>query len=290
MTVSISSKRGPYEFFTVEGKGSFLRWRFVYTVFMKWFTLSSFRYILIFALLMLPVIELYPREERVISFSGYSWIVRQSRGLEGPGPNRFSSSTSSIWLDEKGLHLTLRKDGKWWFSSEVICSESLGYGRYRFVVEADWAEIPPNAVLGLFTYSPRPDYNNREIDIEISRWGEKDNVLCLFTLQPNEIPGRQYRFPLIRQGTDDYPEGLLIFDFLWQPGGIHYYAGHRNPETDETEVLGSWVFNGNVPPPGDERVRMNLWLYKGGPAEHSFEVTIKSFVFEAFEEQSNERN
>ena len=48
----------------------------------------------------------------------------------------------------------------------------LGYGTYRFVVR-DVGHLEPGAVLTLFTWEgAAADQNHREMDIEISRWGD----------------------------------------------------------------------------------------------------------------------
>src|SRR5437870_9597705 len=59
-------------------------------------------------------------------------------------------------------------------------SASFGFGTYRFRLDSPVDDIDPNAVVGLFTWSDRPDFNHREIDIEISRWGEPGNPNAQF--------------------------------------------------------------------------------------------------------------
>ena len=51
-------------------------------------------------------------KDRIISFSGYEWLVKTSAnsksGTAGPGNNYFSNSKDNVWVDKKGwLHLKI---------------------------------------------------------------------------------------------------------------------------------------------------------------------------------------
>jgi hypothetical protein len=71
----------------------------------------------------------------------------------------------------------------------VVLNRSLGYGTYTFVVR-ETAGIDPNAVLGLFLWDPVAfRIHNRELDIEISRWGDPKNSNSQFVVQPYSRPG-----------------------------------------------------------------------------------------------------
>jgi hypothetical protein len=70
-----------------------------------------------------------------------------------PGPNHFSDSHGSVWVDEQGaLHLKIRKINGVWHSAEVILAESLGYGKYVTWTTSRVDLIDRNAVFGIFTY------------------------------------------------------------------------------------------------------------------------------------------
>ena len=79
--------------------------------------------------------------------------------MRGPMPTAF-------------LHLKLtQRDGRW-TSAEVILTRPLGYGTYVFVVR-DTSQLDPAAALGLLTWDDQgADQNHRELDIEISQWGD----------------------------------------------------------------------------------------------------------------------
>ena len=129
----------------------------------------------------------YPR---TLQFSGYTWNVKTSAGKVGPGPNLFSDSTNNVWVDASGrLHLKITKDANRWNCAEVICTNSLGHGTYRFYLDSPVDNLDPNVVLGLFTWSDDPAYADREIDVECSRWANAaDSDNAQFVVQP-EIAG-----------------------------------------------------------------------------------------------------
>ncbi len=64
--------------------------------------------------------------------------------------------------------------------------------------------------------------------------------------------------------------------FTWSASSISFASSSALP--------GSWTYTGaDVPAPGDERARMNLWLFRGAPPTNGLpvEVVVKSFTFTA---------
>ena len=85
-----------------------------------------------------------------IQFSGYTWMVKKSAGKVGPGPNYFSDSTANVFVDTAGrLHLRMTKSRNKWYCAEVICTQSLGYGTYRFYLDSAVDALDPKG-------GPRP--------------------------------------------------------------------------------------------------------------------------------------
>ena len=186
-----------------------------------------------------------------LSFGGHSWLVKSSVGIVGPGPNRFAVKNATV--DSAGnLHLRVTKDKGKWYSSEIINTASLGYGTYRWTATTDLSNLDRNVVLGLFTWNDLPDYANREIDIEIARWGSAtDPTNAQFVVQPYNNPGhlRRYAHPA---------GGPSTLEFTWAPGRIDYVIRQG------AVVVDSWSYVApDVPVPGGETVRMNLWQYQG---------------------------
>ena len=206
---------------------------------------------------------------RTVQFSGYTWQVKSSSGLVGPGPNAFSDSTSNVWVDGRGrLHLKLTYSKGRWRCAEVINTQSLGRGRYTFELDSPVHALDPNVVLGLFTWSDEPAYANRELDIEFSRWGNAaDPTNGQFVVQPYAGAGHLRRIiqPAAASSTHSID---------WQAGSVAFASSSATPS--------SWSYAGrDVPPPGSEHARMNLWLYRGAPPTdgRAVEVVVKRFSF-----------
>ncbi len=223
-----------------------------------------------------------PPYARIIDFSGYQWGVKTSATPVGPGPNCFSDSEANVWVDGAGLHLKITKDGTLWQCAEVVCTQSLGYGRYTFSLGTDMSLLNEWAVLGLFTWDDADEHNHREIDIECSRWGVQGNENAQFVVQPSRTPGNRHRF--------DIPAGLLptTHSFEWRSDSVSFASVEGQPVGVGTAVAGDaieqWTYAGeDIPPPGNENARINLWLYQGTPPSdgQEIEVLVTGFTFDS---------
>lgn len=212
---------------------------------------------------------------RTLWFSGYIWMVKQSEEPVGPGPNLFGSGPQNVAVDRRGrLHLRITQSGDQWICAEVINSRSLGYGTYRFFLQTDVGGLDANVVLGLFTWSDNPAYANREIDIEFAYWGDPRALNGQYVVQPSE-DGRYMRFRM--------PRGIVrsVHSFRWAPDSVSFVS-RSGWDTEGGAILYTWTFRGrDIPVPGDENVRMNLWLYRGAPPTNckEAEVIVSRFQF-----------
>ena len=214
---------------------------------------------------------------RTLQFSGYTWNVKASDALLGPGPNYFSDRTEDIWIDESG-YLRLKivaREGKW-FSTEVFTTIPFGYGTYTFTLASPVDQLDPNVVLGLFTYDDTaPEQAYRELDIEFSRWGETAGLNAQFVVQPWTNAGNRHRFNLDLQTVDS------THVFAWRADQIQF-TSYRVTSSflNLNEPIESWLYTGiDVPPAGIGKARINLWLLNGNPPANGqeVEVIIKSF-------------
>jgi hypothetical protein len=199
-----------------------------------------------------------------LSFGGYQWAVKQTSGRVGPGPNYFSGSTDNVWVDAAGLHLTIRKGARnRWFATEVISRQSFGYGTYEWSVASRVDNLDRHVVLGLFTWNDAPAYAHREIDIEFARWSNaSDPTNAQYAVQPYDAPGHLLR---VTQG----PLTSSTQRFTWRPGSVTFesLAG--------TTVINHWMYSGSdVPVPGGENARMNLWLFRGLAPSNGLPVEV----------------
>jgi hypothetical protein len=215
---------------------------------------------------------------RILHWSGYDWIVKDASSPIGPGPNRFSDSPRSVWVDDTGrLHLRIRKRDGHWVCSELWTTSALGYGSYVFELDTAASSIDRNAVLGLFTWDDASEEHHREIDVELSRWGVRQGPNAKFTVQPYQVAsnGRSFTIPGSRNDTTE------AFD--WEPGSVSFWSvwGHRTPPVD-SGVIRHWrSTSSDVPTPGDERTHINLWLFGGRPPSdrRSVSVVVDRFAF-----------
>lgn len=208
-----------------------------------------------------------------ITWSGATWSVKTSTGPVGPGPNVFSASNVSV--DGDGyLHLRIAspRRGKW-TTAEIVGATSFGYGTYTWTLGSRTDALDPNVVLGLFTWSDLADYAHRELDIEFSRWSNaSDPTNAQYVVQPWDGTNHLRRFTQPAATTSTHA-------FTWAAGSIHWESRDAGGNLiDQTTYTGS-----DVPIPGDERVRLNLWLYQGrGPSDGlPAEVIVRSFSYSA---------
>lgn len=217
---------------------------------------------------------------RRFTFSNYGWSVKTSAGsLSGPGPNYFSDSTNNVWVDAQGrLHLKITYTSNEWQCVEIISDRSFGYGQYRFTVQADVNGLDPNVVLGMFTWSNDSAYNDREIDIELSRWDYANgaNNVEDYAISPYGT-GQVIYFPL--------PVGVTnsTHSFIWQTNQVAFQSlnGQFDPAPASANILRSWSSATGIPPAGGEQIHINLWLDHGNPPVNNqpTEVTLSDFEF-----------
>ncbi|HSL76470.1 MAG TPA: glycoside hydrolase family 16 protein [Candidatus Limnocylindrales bacterium] len=208
-----------------------------------------------------------PGSPRTVVFDGYTWTVKTSTRKIGPGPNLFSPDLA--WVDSSGaLHLRIAKLGGRWNVSEVINQATLGYGTYSWTVKADLDSLDPQVVLGLFTWNDDPAYNHRELDVEFARWGNAaDPTNGQFVVQPYDRLGNLQRI------TQQRGLATTTHGFTWRPDKVDFFSS-ASPT--------SWSYSGpDVPRPGGENARMNLWLFRGVAPSNGqpAEVVISDFTF-----------
>jgi hypothetical protein len=222
-----------------------------------------------------PIKSATPQPEaRIIQFSGTDWWIKDSQDQPvGPGPVRFSGD--NVFVQDGKLHLRISRRQDEWYAAEVVSLKSFGYGTYVFTVSAGVAELDPRAVLGMFTWSDNPEFSNRELDIEVSRWGSSDNANTQCVVQPwDRPPGSIKRF----QTPNDLDR--VEYRFTWQPGKMTCHVSARSDTVAESFNF-SHQFTAGVPVPGDEKVRINLWLFEGHPpaGDAPVEVIVDQFRF-----------
>ncbi|HTV00146.1 MAG TPA: hypothetical protein VMF13_06395 [Luteitalea sp.] len=205
---------------------------------------------------------------RTVVFSGHEWEVREASSDRG-GANFYDARNVSV--DTEGrLHLRIEpRDGRL-TGAEVSLTRGLGFGTYEFTV-ADTAHLPPSAVFGLLTWDDGASQeNHRELDVEISRWGDPANDNGQYVVQPYYIPANVRRF--------NAPAGRLTHAFRWEPGMV-VFRTTRPGAVDGGPPLATHSFTTGVPMPGGERVRIHLYpfAYSTTPVAAPVEVVVEKF-------------
>ena len=208
---------------------------------------------------------------KTIHFSGYEWAVREVAGDSGGVP-LFSRATN-VSTDASGrLHLRIAREAGGWTCAEIELLRSLGYGSYAFVV-GPHPPLEPATALSLFTWdATEADQNGREIDIELSQWGDPAGKNTQYVIQPYYVPANVFRFIA--------PADTLTHSFEWTPGRVSFQTRAGEPGKP-SRILDQHVFTSGVPTPGDERVHIKLYLYGKSrtPQQNGVEVVIEKFEY-----------
>ena len=241
---------------------------------------------------------------RVITFSGYNWVVKYSGdSKKGPGPNYWSDSSDNVWVDSGGqLHLKITNRNGNWYCPEIYSDKTFGYGEYIFFVATRVDNMDKNVVGGLFTYEDRGETTPKEheIDIEFSTWNNtilQNNSLYVFQYriadgdpetdnETNKIPSNHFNMHLNGE--------FSTHKFTWKNNYLHFqsYNGHYDNLPSKDYLIAEKTFdnsnipsNTTIPPESKEKVRMNLWLIDGQPPSDGkeVEIIIKKFEFKGCE-------
>jgi hypothetical protein len=213
-----------------------------------------------------------PEIIKTVHFSGYDWKVRTADSNRGGGVTSYDPS--NVWTDEGGaLHLRIANNYGKWTCAEVNLTRSLGYGLYRFVVRES-SHLDAAAVLSMFTWDDSgQDQNHREMDVEITRWGDPLSKNAQYAIQPYYVPANVERFMA--------PAGILTHSFQWEPGKVSFRTIRGTKAGDGSRAVSTHVFTSGVPTPGGEMIHMNLYIFgsAASPSKNRSEVVIEKFEY-----------
>ncbi len=208
-------------------------------------------------------------DEKQLPFSGYQWRTRYIPNLSGGSNNYYSSQNVSV--DRAGkLHLQLTGAPGHWISAEVMLQHSLGYGSYRFVVR-DISHLEPAAVLSLSLVDDKSPL--RQMDIELSQWGESDSENAQFVIQPYYVAANTARF--------NAPSGPVTFMIEWSPGRAVFKALRGAGAGRNAPALFQHEFTSGVPLAGNDVVHMNLYAFDNptSPLRRPSEIVVENFEY-----------
>jgi len=222
----------------------------------------------------------YPAAPASLSFSGYTWGIKATGSAPGdqfdPGPNFWSSSSSVVNVAADGLHLNMIQSGSQWQCAEVYLTQSLGYGTYTVQVSSNLSQLDPNVVVSpLFIYAAP----GQELDNEYSGSGglvpKPDDAQ--FVVQPYTVPGNISYY--VQPSTTQFSSQIV-----WRANEVTFTAwnGWSSAPAPGT-LIDQWTYSGAyIPPPGQDRVHINLWLLNGSAplSGAGGQVVINSFAFQ----------
>jgi hypothetical protein len=136
------------------------------------------------------------------------------------------------------------------------------------------SNLEPAAVLAMFTWDyAGGDENNREMDVEVSRWGDPASKNTQYVIQPFHVPANVARFTS--------PSGVLTHSFRWELGRVSFRTVRGAANGAPPEVVSEHVFTSGVPAPGAETVRMAFYVFgkNGQPLQNGAEVVVEKFEF-----------
>ena len=213
--------------------------------------------------------ESSPSALKNLSFDGYQWEVLTAANNHGGSTNFYEASNA--FVDHSGfLHLRIAKHGQQWTSAQVKLIRSLGYGSYRLVVR-DVSQLEPAAVLSVYSWDDMGP--PREMDIEVSRWGEAASKNAQFVVQPYVVPANTIRFMA--------PPGRLIYSLEWQPGSAAFRMLREYASFSQAPNVAQHVFTSGVPSAGNENIHISLSVFdnRHNPLQGETEVIIEKFEF-----------
>jgi hypothetical protein len=160
-----------------------------------------------------------------------------------------------------------------WTCSEIVLDHSLGYGTYSWQIGNDLNHIDANVVAAGFIY----EAPGKEFDIEVSRALMPAPDIIQYVVQPFTKQGNLLRFVLPATSTSSHR-------MVWQADHIEFasWKGTNPYPPDPADVIQAWTYSGpDIPLPGTERMRFNLWLFDGNPpvTGSSSEMVILAFSY-----------
>jgi hypothetical protein len=195
-----------------------------------------------------PAASAAERSERVLSWSGYRWLVRKTTTPADPGHNRWGDSRWNVSRRRDGsLRLNISKG-----NAVELIGPPTGYGSYRWVVRTDVRTVSPFRVIAFFVRG-----TGGEQDIEFSRWGEIGQPL----LGSWVTWRRRTRLAFEQFAVPGPPPYTVIID--WRPKGTRYRVRDGLKATPLDVRYPSARAGRRVAP------RLSYWVYPGHGAQLS---------------------
>jgi Chitobiase/beta-hexosaminidase C-terminal domain len=222
----------------------------------------------------------YPSGPASINFSGYTWGIKTTGNAPSdqfdPGPNFWSNDPTVVHVAADGLHLKINEIDGEWQCAEVYLPNSLGYGTYTVQIASPLNALDRNTVAApLFIYASP----SQELDNEYSG---PNGLIPLpnsaqFVVQPYTVAGNLNRY--VQSSTTQFTSQIV-----WRADHVTFTTWNGWSATPaSSDVIHTWTYTGgNIPPVGQERVHINLWLLDGSAPSlgNGDELIIHSFNYQ----------
>jgi hypothetical protein len=208
---------------------------------------------------------------QTVKFSGYEWYVRHITSDRNGGISHYDPANA--WTDADGaLHLRITRDGDLWKCAQVTLANHFGYGTYLFSVR-DTAHLQPAAALAMFTYDDLATEHHREMDIEMSRWGDPKSRNGDYVVQPYMFPENKVIF--------NVPGGSLTHSLRWEPGKATFTTSRGATTGANLLTVEKNVFTTGIPTPGGEAAVIDFcdFKYSKVPLQSQAEIVIERFQY-----------
>ena len=205
-----------------------------------------------------------------LTFSGYEWSIRRIASDRNGAVSYYDPANA--WTDSAGrLHLKIARQGDHWTCSQVTSSSHLGYGTYLFSV-GDTSRFEPAITLTMMTHDDLSAEHHREMEIELSRWGNPNSKGGDYVIQPYSLPENKVIF--------ESAAGKMTHSLRWEPGMATFQTVRDSSEA-RGQVVARNVFNSGIPTPGAASVVVDFcdFKYSKVPLQNGAEVVIEKFQF-----------
>ena len=206
-----------------------------------------------------------------VQFRGYEWNLRAVHSDRSGTYHDYDPRNAHV--DDKGaLHLQITERQGKWICSEVSLRKNLGYGMYLVTVE-DISHLELATIFSFFTWDElATNPNHREMDVQISRWGNPTGENGRYVIQPDYIPANVSRFTA--------PAAQITFLLNWEPGKALFRTFRGGSPTTNSRAIAEHVFTVGIPTPGHETVRMDFCpVDNQASQQHPSEIVIRNFQY-----------
>jgi hypothetical protein len=126
----------------------------------------------------------------------------------------------------------------------------------------------------LFTFDEEAGEETRkELDIELSRWGNANNKNAQYVVQPYYVPENVARFSV--------PSGVFTHTIRWEPGTASFSTIPGSGVPKKAKSISEHAFSSGIPTPASEKVHIDLYDFhhSRNTSQRPAEVVIEKFEY-----------